>query len=51
MPAGSKITYTAKGTINSSAPGSISDTATVTVPSGVTDPKPANNSASDSDTL
>lgn len=51
MPAGSKITYKAKGTISSSASGSISDMATVTAPSGVTDPQLANNGATDTDTL
>ncbi len=52
MPAGSVITYIATGTISPSAPtGTLSDTATVTAPSGVTDPKLANNSATDTDTL
>ena len=51
MPAGSKITYKATGTISAAASGSISDTATVTAPSGVTDPNTANNSATDTDTL
>jgi uncharacterized repeat protein (TIGR01451 family) len=51
MPAGSKITFKATGTISASATGSITDTATVSAPSGVTDPAPANNSATDTDTL
>jgi uncharacterized repeat protein (TIGR01451 family) len=51
MPAGSKITYKASGTISPSATGSIADTATVSAPSGVTDPNLANNSATDTDTL
>jgi uncharacterized repeat protein (TIGR01451 family) len=51
MPAGSKITYRATGTISASATGSISDTASATAPSGVTDPNLANNSATDTDTL
>jgi len=51
MPSGSKITYKATGTISASATGSISNTATVTVPNGVTDPIPANNNATDTDTL
>ena len=51
MPAGSKITYRAKGTIGLASTGSISDTATVTAPSGVTDPKLANNTATDTDTV
>jgi uncharacterized repeat protein (TIGR01451 family) len=51
MPAGSKITYKATGTISASATGSIANTATVSVPSGVTDRNLANNSATDTDTL
>jgi hypothetical protein len=51
MLAGSKITYKATGTISASATGSIANTATVNAPSGVTDPKLANNSATDTDTL
>jgi len=50
-PTGSKITYKATGTISASANSSIADTATVTLPSGVTDPNLANNSATDTDTL
>src|SRR5437773_1367663 len=42
MPAGSKITYHATGTISASATGSIADTASVSAPSGVTDPNLAN---------
>src|SRR5207244_11723918 len=52
MPSGSVITYTATGTIDPSAPsGTLSDTATVSDPSGVTDPDLTNNSATDSDPL
>jgi uncharacterized repeat protein (TIGR01451 family) len=51
MPSGSKITYKVTGTISISASGSISDTASVNAPSGVTDPNLANNSATDTDTL
>src|SRR5439155_237882 len=52
MPSGSVIIYTATGTIDPSAPsGTLSDTATVSVPSGVTDPDLTNNSATDSDPL
>ncbi len=52
MPGGSVITYSATGTIDPSAPsGTLSDTATVTAPNGVTDPDLTNNSATDSDTL
>ncbi len=51
MPSGSKITYKAKGTISSSATDTLSDTAIVTAPSGVTDRNPANNSATDTDAV
>jgi len=51
MPAGSKITYEATGTISAAVTGSIWNTATVTTPSGVTDPNTANNTATDTDTL
>ena len=51
MPAGSKITYKATGTISASATGSISNTATVKPPSSVADPNSTNNSATDTDTL
>ena len=51
MPAGSKITYKATGAISASATGSLANTATVSAPSGVTDPNPANNSATDTDSL
>src|SRR5207249_177171 len=44
LAGGSTITYTVTGTIPSStAPGSLSDTATVTPPSGVTDTNNSNN--------
>jgi len=51
LPAGGSVTYTVTATISSSATGTLSNTATVSVPSGVADPNPANNSATDSDTL
>ena len=51
MPSGSKITYKATGTIDSRATGSISDTASITAPGGVTDPKLTNNNDTDTDTL
>lgn len=51
MPPGSKISYKAHGTISTSASGSLSNTATVTAPSGVSDSKLSNNSATDTDTL
>ncbi len=46
MPSGSTITYVVTGSIPSStATGTLSDTATITVPSGITDPNTANNTA------
>jgi uncharacterized repeat protein (TIGR01451 family) len=51
LPVGATVTYTLSGTISASATGTLSNTATVTVPGGVTDPSPANNSATDTDTL
>lgn len=51
LPSGGSVTYTASATISASATGTLSNTATVSVPGGVTDPNPANNSATDTDTL
>jgi uncharacterized repeat protein (TIGR01451 family) len=51
MPAGSKITYKATGTVSPSATGSITNTVTVTSPNGLPDPNTANNTATDTDTL
>jgi len=51
MPAGSKITYKATGTVSASATGSVVDTANVTSPNGVPDPNTGNNTATDTDTL
>jgi uncharacterized repeat protein (TIGR01451 family) len=51
MPAGSRIRYTAVGTISSSATGTLSNTVTVTAPNGVIDPILTNNSATDIDTI
>ncbi|MEQ1644850.1 MAG: hypothetical protein ABL959_15480, partial [Pyrinomonadaceae bacterium] len=49
LPAGGSVTYTASATISASATGSLVNTATVS--SATTDPNPANNSATDTDTL
>ncbi|MFA6957477.1 MAG: DUF11 domain-containing protein, partial [Thermoanaerobaculia bacterium] len=43
--------FTVSATISGAATGTLSNTATVTAPGGVTDPTPGNNSATDSDTL
>jgi uncharacterized repeat protein (TIGR01451 family) len=51
LPAGASATFTATATINPAATGSLTNTATVTAPGGLTDPNPANNSATDTDTL
>ena len=51
MPAGSKVTYKATGTISASAARSISNTARVTSPGSVPDPNLTNNNATDTDTL
>lgn len=44
-------TFTLIGTLDAAATGSLVNTASVTVPPGVTDPSAANNSATDTDTL
>ena len=51
LPSGGGVTFTASCSIASSASGTLSNTATVTAPAGVTDPTPGNNGATDSDTL
>jgi uncharacterized repeat protein (TIGR01451 family) len=51
LPGGSKITYKATGTIGISASGTLSNTVTVGVPAGMTDPNPGNNTATDTDRL
>jgi uncharacterized repeat protein (TIGR01451 family) len=51
MAPGSKIIYHATGKLSSSATDAMSNTATVSIPGGVTDPNPSNNSATDTDTI
>jgi len=51
LPAGSSVTYTAVCSIDPGATGTLSNTAAVTEPAGVTDPDPSNNSATDVDIL
>ena len=48
---GGAATFTVDGTVSTSATGSITNTASVSAPTGVTDPNPANDSATDVDTL
>ncbi|MFZ5885657.1 MAG: sortase [Chloroflexota bacterium] len=49
LPAGSSITYTITAQVASSAAGNLTNTVTVAPPTGVTDPTPGNNTASDTD--
>ena len=49
--AGGTATYTLVATISPAAAGSLANTATVTAPVGVTEINPANNTATDTDTL
>jgi uncharacterized repeat protein (TIGR01451 family) len=51
LPPGGTATYTAVASTNAAATGTLSNTATVAVPAGMTDPASANNSATDIDTL
>jgi uncharacterized repeat protein (TIGR02543 family) len=51
LPAGGSVTYTISAAISAAANGTLSNTATVSAPGGVTDPNPANNSATDMDSL
>ena len=51
LPAGGSVTYTLTGTVDQTASGSLANTATVAVGAGVTDPDPADNSATDTDTV
>ncbi|GHB67270.1 beta strand repeat-containing protein [Persicitalea jodogahamensis] len=51
IPAGAAntVTFTVTGTVSPATTGDLVNTATVTAPAGVTDPTPANNSATDTD--
>ncbi|GEM_PF-702097 len=51
MPGGSTITYIVTAVINPSSLGTLSNTATITAPTGVTDSNTANNTSTDSDPL
>jgi uncharacterized repeat protein (TIGR01451 family) len=51
LPAGASVIYTLTASISPAASGTLSNTATVTAPGGVTDPSPGNNSATDNDTV
>jgi len=51
LPAGTSVTYTVNATVVASPTGTLDNTASVSVPAGITDPVPGNNSATDSDQL
>ena len=51
LPHGSSVTFTVSATVSATATGSITTTATIATPSGLTDPAPANNTATDVDTV
>ena len=51
LPPSGTATFTVTGTIAASATGTLTNTATVAPPAGATDPTPANNTATDTDTL
>jgi len=51
LKAGAVVTFSVAATVASNASGSISNTATVNTPAGVTDPALGNNSATDTDTI
>src|SRR5207249_698808 len=51
LASGASATITLSGTIDPAATGSITNTATVSPPSGVTDANSANDTATDTDTL
>ncbi len=51
LPVGGSVTYTVSAMVSASATGTLSNTATVAAPAGMTDPNPANNSATDTDTI
>jgi len=51
LPAGATVTYTVFATVTAEATGSLANSALVTVPAGMKDSFPANNTATDEDTL
>lgn len=51
LPVGGSVTYTAICAVSAAASGTLSNTATVTVPAGVTDLTPGNNSQTDTTTI
>lgn len=51
LPVGGEIVYVVTGTLSASAGGTLSNTATVAAPAGVTDTTTTNNTATDSDNI
>ncbi len=51
MPDNSSLTFTVTGTVAAAGGSNLTNTATVTVPGGVTDAIPSNNTASDTDSV
>lgn len=51
LPAGGSVTHSATCAVSGAASGSLSNTAMIATPAGVSDPTPANNSATDTDTI
>ncbi|MCT7951391.1 DUF11 domain-containing protein, partial [Ancylothrix sp. C2] len=51
LASGQSITLTIAGTVSPTATGTLTNTATVSPPAGVTDPNPANNTATDTTTI
>jgi len=51
LPAGGSVTFTVNATVASGATGTITNSANIAAPAGVIDPNPANNNATDSDTV
>ena len=51
LPVAATVTFGINATVNAGASGSITNTAAVTPPSGILDPNPGNNTATDTDTL
>ena len=51
LPVGSSISYFVNAVVAQTASGSLTNTATITPPAGITDPVPANNTAVDTDAI
>jgi len=51
LPIGGAVTYTATCILSNAATGSLVNTATIAAPIGIIDPNPANDSATDTDTI